>query len=613
MVIQRASLGIFWRGLILVSLLFYQLWAAEVELKLDRDSVGVGDGALLTLRITGSRVQPPELPEVENLIIQPRGRRQETQMSNGQVSSSLVLSYVIGSNTAGDYQIPAFEVSVDGQKLLTQVLKLVVLADGKMVPPAVQNSPASGTTGPVDPLAKENPFGFLTVDLVGSDRKYVYLGEIAPVCIRAWFPADSRAALRSGIQPEAKAFTLHHVSERPQQSEEVRDGQRFLVVTWYGGISATKAGSFPASLSLQANVAVKDESAPAPPRRSRGGPFDDPFFDSAFDRMNTRYIQKDVVLKSLDQGIEVRALPEVGRPNNFSGAIGEFALEPSNIPSTGHTGEPQTIRASVSGSGNFALVAAPQLTPQDDWKVYPGKDQFTPHDEASFSGVKQFEFSALPRKAGRQEAALSFSYFDPAVGEYKTLVSPAVQLEIQGQDVIDPIKHEEKKEVASPKPAGPTLVQKLEDTAPHSLQPLVATAKFAPLIGTAVGLSLCGGLLAMGRKRRENPQRRALLATQFAIRESLRTAGQRAAAKDVAGFFQAARQALQERLASMWNQPAQAITLAEVSQRLAKDSPVLEFFQIADLHQYSASSDSAVFVDWQQLLQRALAAVATPG
>ena len=98
----------------------------------------------------------------------------------------------------------------------------------------------------------------------------MYVGEIAPVRIRAWLPADARVQLRSGIQPEGKAFTLHNVSDQPQQTSEIKDGKRYHVVTWYGGISATKAGNYPASLSVDATVAVRDTSAPqAPPTDGR--------------------------------------------------------------------------------------------------------------------------------------------------------------------------------------------------------------------------------------------------------------------------------------------------------------------------------------------------------
>ena len=72
-----------------------------------------------------------------------------------------------------------------------------------------------------------------------------------------------------------------------------------------------------------------------------------------------------------------------------------------------------------------------------------------------------------------------------------------------------------------------------------------------------------------------------------ATREALQTASRCAAARDVAGFFAAARLAIQHRLGALWNQPAQAITLAEIHARIPGDSPVARFFREADRHEYS--------------------------
>ena len=156
--------------------------------------------------------------------------------------------------------------------------------------------------------------------MADAERKHVYVGEIAPVRIRAWLPLDARAQLRSGVQPEGKAFTLHNVSDQPQQTQETKDGKRYLVVTWFGGVSATKAGKYPISLSLDATVAVRDKSTPQP-RRRMGGPFDDPFFDNVFDNLNAQMVQKDVTLKSKDEDIEVLPLPTEDKPAGFTGAV----------------------------------------------------------------------------------------------------------------------------------------------------------------------------------------------------------------------------------------------------------------------------------------------------
>jgi hypothetical protein len=573
--------------------------AAEVEAALDRDSVPAGNGAVLTLRISGGNAGKPEIPEVTNLIVESRGRSQQIQIVNGQTTASVTYTFVVGSQTPGDYQVPAIDVMVDGKKFSTPPLKLKVLDSAAAQPPAgIPQNPA----GDVAADTGEKRFGFLTVELAANERKHAYVGEIAPVRIRAWLPADSRANLRSGIQPEGKAFTLHNVSGQPQQTQEIKDGKRYTVVTWFGGISATKAGKFPASLSVDATVAVRDTAAFKQPRRRTG----DPFFDNVFDQMNTPVIQKDVTLKSDDQEIEVRPLPTEDRPSDFTGAVGNFKFDSAEIPNDWKTGEPQQVTARLSGTGNFALLNAPGLTPADDWKTYSGKDEFRGGDEASFSGSKAFQFSAVPRKGGAREAALTFSYFDPAAGAYKTLTSPVKKIQVTGEDLLE-VEKVEAPAAKEPEKKTQTLVaQHPQMSERGALVPLVSQPLFSRLLILSAGLCLFGYILGWLRVRRDEPQRRAFAAMEKATREALDAAGKCAAAGDVHGFFAAARLAIQQRLGALWNQPPQAITLAEVSARIPGDSPVTRFFLEADRHEYNRHASDGISQQWRSLLDEAL-------
>ncbi len=585
--------------------------AAEVEAQLDRESVPAGNGAILTLKISGARAGQPAIPTIPNFIFQPRGTSNQMQVINGQTTVSVIYNYVVGSNTPGDYEIPAIEIAVDGAKLTTKPLKLKVLDSAAAQPPAgiAPTPPGQQAAGEGETETGEKRFGFLTVELADSKRGHAYVGEIAPVRIRAWLPNDARTQLRSGIQPEGKAFTLHNVSGQPQQTQEIRDGKRYTVVTWFGGISATKAGKYPASLSLNATVAVRDTSAPKPQRRRMGGPFDDPFFDNVFEDMNAPMIQKDVTLKSDDQEIEVRPLPTEGRPNEFTGAVGEFKFESVQIPNDWKTGEPQQIIAKLGGSGNFALMKAPELTPADAWKTYPGKDEFAAGDEASFSGSKSFQFSAVPSKGGARDVALDFTYFDPAAESYKTITSPPQKIQVAGQDLVDieptaaPVPKEPEKKVAG------IVAQQLTISPPASLVPLVSRPSFIPLLVGAGLLGMLGGILGCLRVRRDDPKRRALAAMEQATRAALEAAGHCAAAKDVSGWFAAARLAIQQRLGAMWNQPAQAITLAEITARIPEDSPVTRFFLEADRYEYSRQATGEILPQWRSLLDDAMSSL----
>jgi hypothetical protein len=585
--------------------------AAEVEAKLDRDSVAVGNGALMTLSVSGSRAGQPQLPEVDKLIIQPRGQSQRRQRFNGTTTVSGVYNYVVGSNTPGDYLIPSFEVTVDGKKYTTEPLKLKVLDAGAAPPPAglPPTNPNGQASAPEEEDAGENRFGVLTVELADSDRKHVYVGEIAPVRIRAWLPVDSRAQLRSGVQPEGKAFTLHNVSDQPQQTQEIKDGKRYTVVTWYGGISATKAGKYPASLSLDATVAVRDKSGPKP-RRRMGGPFDDPFFDNVLDNLNAPMIQKDVTLQSEDQEIEVLPLPTEGRPEGFKGAVGKFKLEGYVIPDNWNTGEPQEIVAKIGGSGNFALVGEPDLTPLDSWKIYQGKNDFTPGDQTSFSGTKSFRFSAVPRKGGDQDAVLGFSFFDPDAGKYETITSPPKRIHVVGKDLVEEeakAAPEPEKKVAKKNPG--LIGQHLKPHPAATLVPLVSRPTFVPLLVLSGAMCLLGGIIGWFRKRWTDPRRIARIAMEKATREALAAAGKCADARDVPGFFAAARLAIQQRLGAMWNQPAQAITLAEVQSRISDESPVTRFFREADSHEYNHQPAGEILPQWKSMLDEAMASL----
>jgi BatD DUF11 like domain len=582
--------------------------AAGVTAQLDRESVAAGDGAVLTLEITGNAEEQPEIPEVPDLIVDSQSQSRKIQVINGITTATVSYTYVIGSHVPGDYEIPAIPVTVDGQNLFSQPLKLQVLASGAGQPPAGIPATPQGQQPP-EPAEEtgEKRFGFLTVELANGERKHAYVGEIAPVRIRAWLPAGAQAELGSRIQPEGKGFTLHNVSSQPQQTQEERDGRLYTVLTWFGGISATKAGKLPASLSVDAVVAVRDTTKPKPQRRRTGGPFDDPFFDSAFDRMNVPMIQKKVTLKSEDQEIEVRPLPTEGRPPSFTGAVGEFKFDSAEIPSAWKTGEPQQITTQLSGSGNFALMKAPSLTPAEIWKTYPGKEEFTPGDQASFSGSKIFQFSAVARKGGEQDTALEFSYFDPMAETYKTITQPSRKIQVSGNDLVEtaPTAAPDVKEPEK-KPDVKMVGQHDKLSARGLLLPLVSRRAFTEMLVTAGGLCGLGLLIGWLRIRRTNPQRRKREALEKATREALAAA---ASATDIPGFFAAARLALQHRLGSLWGQSAQAITSAEIQARIAADSPVAKFFQEADHYEYNRQGSGEILPHWRSLLEEAVASL----
>lgn len=563
--------------------------AAEVQVLLDANRVAIGEAANLTLQVTGGKPELPNIPEVPNLTVQFQGQNQMISIVNGVTTQSVTFTYIIGSQVPGTYEIPSIAVKVGGQVMETRAQTLTVFDDGS----------SKLQKNPVDPAANDpNRFGLLNVELAVPDRKEIYLGEIAPVRIQALFPMDAQVRLESGLQPENSSYTLHNVSPQPQQTIETKDGKQYRALTWFGGVSATKAGTQAVNLSLKVLVALPDPSKPV--LRPRQG-------NRQLQARGVNFVEEDITLKNQDMLLEVRPLPEEGRPKNFSGAVGEFSFDILEIPATWKTGEPQRVALRINGSGNFAIMKAPELSPSDLWKWYPGQDQFTPGDLASFSGSKVFQYNAIARKSGDYDVAFELSYFDPKQAKYQTIRSQSQSVQITGDPIADQKTTDEV--AATPSPAA-------DD---HGLSPLRESNRSAALISQlsrqvnipamgAVASFLCATspLLVFWYRRKNDPILKEQLERQRRIAAAMAQAEQSIRQNDVAAYWQSARRALQLPLAAKWQLQAHSITLHDVATRCGVDSSITAFFREADRSTYGAETNQPQWETWRALHQKAL-------
>ncbi|MCP5546413.1 MAG: BatD family protein [Akkermansiaceae bacterium] len=571
------------------------LRAAEVSAELSTPTVEAGEGALLSIKVQGGALDENiRIPEVADLVVQSRGRSQNVNIVNGRVSRFIAFNYVVGSHTEGVYEIPSVTVKVDGQELKTEPLKLTVR-------PSASGAP-QGMDDDGEKPADHTRYGYLTFQMLKKDRKHVYPGEIAPVRIQAFFPMDARVSLGGPPRPDGSAFTLHNLSDEPQQDMQVVDGRRYRVLTWYGGLSATKAGSYPAGLSLEGTVTVRDTNAKRP-----ASPFNDPFFDNGLmDDFFAPMIQKDVTLTTDEPpSVEVRELPAEGRPEDFSGAIGEFEFESVKLPPSMTSGEPVRVEASIKGKGNFSLLDQPHLVPVDDWKSYDGTDEFVPGDAASFGGTKNFTFNSVPKVPGESRVCLGFSYFDPEKGEYKRVESAPQDVSISGKAIA----RTEANEAVSEAPAAPEepklapIREKLGSVTPY--EPLTDATWFVPAVAGCGVLSLAILGFGIWRGHHDDPAKAALRAARAAETKALSAAGQAADKGDVPAFFAAAREALRLAAAEAVGIRPEAVTLVELQGRV--DERTIDLWRAADEFDYSGQAgDAGGLAGWRDALQRGM-------
>ena len=340
----------------------------------------------------------------------------------------------------------------------------------------------------------------------------------------------------------------------------------------------------------------------------------DPFFDdSFFNSFFGSYREKEVKVASPKLEMTVLSLPETGKPDTFSGAIGDFRLQVKAIPLEISKGDPVTLTMTVSGVGNFDRVQVPQLQKQKGWKSYSPSSEFLKDGNVN-RGKKVFEQALVAKESNLTEVpAVAFSYFDPESGTYKELVSAPIPIDMQEVEVAEqsvPVPRQAA--ISSGKEAVQTAPEKVEQLLPglaplqldagqmnKQLEPLFAKKWFQVFCAVLL-LAICGALFITIRKARfaGNPQLQRQKSMKQLLEKREREIEEHLQAADSRGFLVSSRTAIQEQLGLLWNTEAAAITLADLQKRLPQDSVLCTIFNAADESAYSGQE-----LDEQQMLE----------
>jgi len=116
--------------------------------------------------------------------------------------------------------------------------------------------------------------------------------------------------------------------------------------------------------------------------------------------------------------LRVVALPEEGRPPDFSGAVGAMKLDARLSSATAQVGDILTLSVAVSGNGDLRNVAMPVPQAAEGFKVYPLKEKVREME------TLQSEQVFIPQSTNAVEiGAVRFSYFNPATRRYEEAVA----------------------------------------------------------------------------------------------------------------------------------------------------------------------------------------------
>lgn len=411
--------------------------AQQVQAGLAQDTATVGQPVQLNISVTGGRgAQVPQELKVDGLDIRMLGRSEQMQMqmSGGGFNATVTATYtyLVTPLRDGTFTIPAISIPIGGKTFKTNPLTLQVLqgqggvpvrpavpvppSQRQQIPPSVPSLPPQGPP-PSAPDIDQIAFGEMLVP-----KKSAYVGEIIPVELRFYFDAQYPVRLQDRPSFSGDGFTVLKFSKPVEKQQEI-EGRVFNVVTFQTALSAAKSGSLeipPATVESQIQLPMR-----APPGV-------DDFFGGLFGSLGSE--SRQMTVRTRTAKIDIKPLPKEGRPDEFSGAIGQFSVQASASPKKSESGDPVSLNVVVSGRGNFEGMGAPVLIESEGWRTYPPSEKFqaSPSDPIGFNGEKTFEYMLMAREDRSLTPVAQFSFFDPSIEKYVTLKSNPVAVAARG-------------------------------------------------------------------------------------------------------------------------------------------------------------------------------------
>jgi len=370
-------------GRVVISLLLIffcsSLYAIEIETELSPSKISVGESASLKIKITGksSNVTPVKIPTIDGLDISFAGSSRSFQFVNGKTWSGAVLSFSIYGEKKGEYKIPSFTFEADGENIKSREVTLTVggSSSGK-------NSSLSQLRGDVE-LSSETVFSGEPFFM----RYYIYGSNGDSLQIKGFIE-----------QPHAKGFVIKDLSEKFDDSGKIYAGT-FCLVPVDKGVYDIGAGSVEALAEITQGLFSMNK------------------------RMKIAFPSRK---------IKVIPIPAKGKPDKFTGDVGEFKLE-AQVPSGKFKlFEEIKIPVRISGRGNLLTLSKPQIENTEEIKtVIEEKEQTLSVAGTGLSGEKNFLITVIPQKEGTINPGRVFiEYFNPYKKSYEKAESIPLSFEV---------------------------------------------------------------------------------------------------------------------------------------------------------------------------------------
>ena len=136
--------------------------------------------------------------------------------------------------------------------------------------------------------------------------------------------------------------------------------------------------------------------------------------------------------------IKVQALPEEGKPYDYTGAVGEFDFSVKSTKTELKANESTSVKVELKGKGNLKLIQLPGIETPNGLEVYePEHKEAIKTSLKGLSGSIYDQYAIVPQSRGKFIIpSVRFSYFNPKREKYVTVnTEPIVLNALQGRRV----------------------------------------------------------------------------------------------------------------------------------------------------------------------------------
>lgn len=400
-------------GFIILLFITSLSYAQNVEFKASAPSVvATGEQFRLTYSINkeGTNLQVPTLEGFDLLMGPSMSQSSSFSMINGKTTQSVsfTYTYILEGVKEGTYQIAPATIVVDGKQYQSNALKIEVVKGAGGNSNAGSRKESNQAAQPDASAAINEENLFVKVDV---SRRNLYLGESLVATIKVYSKVDLTNFGRSKF-PAFTGFLSEEVPT-PQRIELVREtynGQIYNV-----GV-IRKVLLFPQHTG-EITIEPFELECIVRQRLAGGGRS---FFDDFFGN----YRDVRAMRRSKPVTINVKELPQDGKPVGFSGTVGNITMSTSLSADTVNANDAITYRVSFRGNGNLKLLRAPSISFPLDFESYdPKESRDIRTTENGMSGSVSFEYVIIPRYSGEYKIpAVRYSYFDPQSNSYRTIL-----------------------------------------------------------------------------------------------------------------------------------------------------------------------------------------------